>query len=228
MGRGRSTALVLAALGAGALGGAAGAESMTAVYAFSWAGLDVGRLEVRFEADGGDYQARWQAETTGLVGALFPFTSQGAVKGRREGESYLPSSYGGHSRWRDGGREWRVAFAPDGIEVPADDLAEREPVPIELRVAPDPVSLALVAIARAAPGARLGGQSFDGRRALRAELACDDAGQAGPTTELAARSPAASWPAPRAVGGTVTRATPSASRGAFGCVPVCRARVSGQ
>jgi hypothetical protein len=70
------------------------------------------------------------------------------------------------------------------VEVPADDLAEREPVPIELRVAPDPVSLALVAIARAAPGARLGGQSFDGRRALRAELACDDAGQAGPTTEL--------------------------------------------
>ena len=129
---------------------------MTAVYAFSWAGLDVGRLEILLEADGGGYRASWEAGTAGLVGTLFPFSSQGSAEGRRDGERYLPSRYDGRSEWRDGGSQWRVAFAADGratqIEVPADDLAGREPVPEALRVGPDPASLALAAIARAAPG----------------------------------------------------------------------------
>ena len=60
---------------------AGAAESMTAVYAFSWAGLDVGRLEVLLEADGGGYRASWEAGTAGLVGTLFPFSSQGMRRG---------------------------------------------------------------------------------------------------------------------------------------------------
>jgi hypothetical protein len=159
--------------------GAGAAESMTAVYAFSWAGLDVGRFEVRLDADAGGYRASWEAGTSGLVGTLFPFTSQGTAAGRRDGDRFQPDHYDGSSAWRDGGSQWRVAFAPDGratqIDVPADDLAGREPVPEALKVGPDPASLALSAIAQAAPGARLDGQSFDGRRAVRVELACADA-----------------------------------------------------
>ena len=178
--------LALGALGAVTMRVASAAESMTAVYAFSWAGLDVGRLEILLEADGGGYRASWEAGTAGLVGTLFPFSSQGSAEGRRDGERYLPSRYDGRSDWRDGGSQWRVAFAADGratqIEIPADDLAGREPVPEALRVGPDPASLALAAIARAAPGIRLDGQSFDGRRAVRIELACADVDA---TTDLA-------------------------------------------
>jgi Protein of unknown function (DUF3108) len=188
MGRGRQIVLALWALAVVSMRGASGTESVSAVYAFSWAGLDVGRLEVLLRAEDGDYRASWEAGTSGLVGTLFPFSSRGMAEGRREGERYLPSLYGGQSRWRDGGSQWRVVFAEDGrattVEAPADDLGERELVPTELRVGPDPASLALAAIARAAPGIRLDGQSFDGRRATRVELSCDAAPAAG-TAELA-------------------------------------------
>ena len=42
---------------------------------------------------------------------------------------------------------WQVTFGADGrataVEVPAAERAEREPVPAELQVAPDPATLAL-------------------------------------------------------------------------------------
>ena len=184
-----------------------------------------GRLEVLLEADGGGYRASWEAGTAGLVGTLFPFSSQGSAEGRRDGERYLPSRYDGRSEWRDGGSQWRVAFAADGratqIEVPADDLAGREPVPEALRVGPDPASLALAAIARAAPGIRLDGQSFDGRRAVRVELACADGGRRRRNSP--ARYRAACSPVPRAPGASARRARPSGSRGASGCAPACTA-----
>ena len=43
--------LALGALGAVTMRVAGAAESMTAVYAFSWAGLDVGRFEVLLVAE---------------------------------------------------------------------------------------------------------------------------------------------------------------------------------
>lgn len=185
MGSGWRLILALGGLVFVSLRGAAAAESMTAVYAFSWAGVDVGTLEVLLEAEQGGYRASWEAGTAGLVGAMFPFRSQGSAIGRRDGDRFLPMSFDGRSSWRDGGSQWRVAFAADGratqIEVPAEDRAGREPVPQALQIGPDPASLALSAIARAAPGARLDGQSFDGRRAVRLELAC---AEAQPSAEL--------------------------------------------
>lgn len=186
MGRGRLILMVIAVSIGASVRGAGAAESMTAVYVFSWTGLDVGRFEVRLEGSPGSYRISWDAGTSGLIGTLFPFSSQGAAEGSRDGDRFQPERYGGRSNWRDGGSQWRVAFAADGqatqIEVPPDDLAGREPVPEALRVSPDPASLALSAIARAAPGARLDGQSFDGRRAVRIELDCAEV-QAG--TDLA-------------------------------------------
>jgi hypothetical protein len=153
-------------------------DGVTAVYAFSWAGVDVGRFEVALEASGTGYRAAWEVGTAGIMGTLFPFVSEGTAEGRREGDRFLPSRFDGRSEWRDGGSQWRVAFAPDGravtVEVPPEDMADREPVPEALRVGPDPASLALAAISRVAPGVRLDGHSFDGRRAVRLQLACAD------------------------------------------------------
>jgi hypothetical protein len=183
MNRSRRSLLALAAFLALPGAAASAQDGMTAVYAFTWAGLDVGRFEVELEASGSGYRAGWVAGTAGMVGTLFPFVSEGTAAGRREGDRFLPTHFDGRSEWRDGGSQWRVAFAPDGravdVEVPAEDLADREPVPEALQVGPDPASLALAAISRAAPGVRLDGQSFDGRRAVHLELACAE-GNAAP------------------------------------------------
>ena len=126
------------------------AQPTSATYAFSWAGLDIGQVELRLTADADSYELNWQSRTTGWFGTLFPFLSDGTATGRIEGESYRPTAYTGRSEWRDGGSRWRVAFASDGrvsqVEVPPEDLAEREPVPPELQVGPDPASLALSAV----------------------------------------------------------------------------------
>ena len=156
--------------------GALRAQGFAAIYAFTWAGLDVGEFRAEVVERDGGYRATWQGRTTGLVGTLFPFASEGASQGLRQGAVLRPSGFEGRSVWRDGSGFWRVAFGPDGraerVEVPPEDLADREPVPEGLRVGPDPATLALTAIAVAGPEARLSAMSFDGKRAVRYALAC--------------------------------------------------------
>jgi hypothetical protein len=156
------------------------AETLTATYAVTWRGLEVGTFDAEVAADDDGYRAAWQGRTTGLVGTLFPFATMGASEGARgRGGAFLPREHTGRSRWRDGDRAWRVVFGGDGrateVEAAADELAEREPVPADLRVGPDPAALALTAIAAAKPGARMIGSSFDGKRAVRFALTCGDA-----------------------------------------------------
>lgn len=164
-------------------GGAAAAQSFTATYAFSWAGIEVGILEARVQLAADTYRARWEGRTTGIVGSLFPFESRGTAQGRSEGGRLEVARYGGESSWRDGSSAWQVTFDAAGraaaVELPASERARRDPVPAELQVAPDPATLALTAIAAASPGARLDARSFDGRRAIGFALAC---GEAEPVT----------------------------------------------
>jgi Protein of unknown function (DUF3108) len=162
----------------------AAAGSLTATYAVTWGGMEVGMFDTEVAADDGGYRTAWQGRTTGLVGTLFPFATMGASEGARGlGGAFLPREYTGRSRWRDGDRAWRVVFGGDGraaeVEVAADELAEREPVPADLRVGPDPAALALTAIAAAKPGARMVAGSFDGKRAVRFALTCGDAASDG-------------------------------------------------
>jgi Protein of unknown function (DUF3108) len=165
------------------------AQPTSAIYAFSWAGLDIGQVELRLTADADSYELNWQSRTTGWFGTLFPFLSDGTATGRIEGKSYRPTAYTGRSEWRDGGSRWHVAFASDGrvsqVDVPPEDIAEREPVPLELQVGPDPASLALSAVARAGPGFRLTARSFDGRRAFAYHLSCAKAESGPAPPELA-------------------------------------------
>jgi hypothetical protein len=162
------------------------AQAFAATYAFTWAGLEVGEFRAEVVERDGGYRAVWQGRTVGLVGTLFPFASEGASRGLRQDGVLRPGDFEGRSAWRDGGGFWRVVFGPDGraerVEVPPEDVAEREPVPEGLRVGPDPATLALTALAVARPQARLSATSFDGKRAVRYALACD--APAGGAAEL--------------------------------------------
>jgi hypothetical protein len=156
----------------------AAAETLSARYEVSWAGLEVGELETVLAERADGYDVAWQGRASGLVGALHPFVSLGRSEGRRDGRRFVSERYAGQSRWDDGSTAWVVAFGSDGratrVEVPPEQLADREPVPEPLRMAPDPAALALTAIAAAGPGARATGASFDGRRAFRFALGCAD------------------------------------------------------
>ena len=155
------------------------AETRTAAYSITWAGLEVGAVAVELTRDGDAYDVRYEARTVGLVGSLWPFSATGASEGRLGGDGLAAARHGGQSRWDDSDRVWRIAFAPDGrateIVVPANDAGDREPVPEPLRVGPDPLSLALMAIEAARPGLVLDGRSFDGRRVLDLQLRCGGA-----------------------------------------------------
>lgn len=168
---------------------AAPAQERTATFAIDWAGFQVGIAELRLDADAAAYSLSWRGRTLGWFGALFPFETDGAAAGRVHDADYRPTRFVGRSSGRDGERRWRVEFAASGraalVEVPAEDLAEREPVPRELQTGPDPASLALTAIRRAEPGLRLSAHSFDGRRAFGFELHCSEASGAAQAAELA-------------------------------------------
>jgi hypothetical protein len=175
MAMGRIAAAGLVAL---MLGGEAAAAGLAATYVFSWAGLEVGELKTEVVQAGGSYRVAWRGQTLGLVGTLFPFASEGASEGRYQGGRFASERFAALSRRRDGDRAWGVTFAADGrverIELPEGERAEREPVPADLQVGPDPAALALAAIHAAAPGTRLEGASFDGKRAVRFALACGE------------------------------------------------------
>jgi hypothetical protein len=169
------------------------AERLSAAYELTWLGLEIGAVEVGVERDGQRYRITYLARSAGFLGVVWPFVSSARSDGARRGAAVRPRLYEGRTRRGDEQRAWSIGFAPDGravrIDVPPEDLAEREPVPGPLRVGPDPLSLALEAIDRAGPGVSADGRSFDGRRALRLELACGDeapiqsAASAGPAPE---------------------------------------------
>jgi hypothetical protein len=152
------------------------AERLSAAYAIEWQGLPIGAFETEVLTEPETYRVTYSARTTGFLGWLWPFSSQGSSEGTREASEPMPQYYQVASRRRDEGNSWAVRFDADGravqVEVPEEDLADREPVPPALQVAPDPLALALRAIGAAAPGAQITGTSFDGKRALRFEVSC--------------------------------------------------------
>jgi hypothetical protein len=152
------------------------AERIDAAYELTWSGIEIGRFETWLTADESNYRLAYAARTTGLLGWLFPFTSAGASKGSLANPGPVPARYVVESQWRDGTSTSAVDFGPLGkveridMTTPVDE--ERDPVPKALQKAPDPLALALRATRTVAPGARLEGVSFDGKGAVRFDLAC--------------------------------------------------------
>jgi hypothetical protein len=152
------------------------AERLVAGYEIEWQGLPIGAFETEVLTDADRYRITYRARTTGFLGWLWPFSSEGSSEGSLAAMQPMPEYYQVFSRRPDEDDRWAVRFGADGravhVDVPIEELVEREPVPAELRVAPDPLALAFAAIDAAAPGAKLAGTSFDGKRALRLEGAC--------------------------------------------------------
>jgi hypothetical protein len=152
------------------------AERLFAGYEIEWQGLPIGAFETEVLTGPDTYRVTYRARTTGFLGWLWPFSSEGSSEGIRTASAPMPQYYQVFSRRRDEDDRWAVRFGVDGravhVDVPIEELVEREPVPAELRVGPDPLALALAAIDAAAPGATLAGASFDGKRVLRLEGAC--------------------------------------------------------
>jgi Protein of unknown function (DUF3108) len=160
------------------LPGASQAEAarLLAGYEIEWQGLSIGAFETELLTEAETYRVTYRARTTGFLGWVWPFSSEGSSEGSLAAMRPMPEYYQVTSRRRDESERWAVRFGADGraiqVDLPLEERLEREPVPPALQVAPDPLALAFAAIGSAAPGAKLTGASFDGKRALRLEGTC--------------------------------------------------------
>jgi Protein of unknown function (DUF3108) len=154
------------------------ADRLLAAYRIEWQGLPVGAFEAEVLREAETYRVTYKARSTGFLGWLWPFSSHGSSEGSLAAMQAVPEAYQVTSRRRDEEDSWAVRFGSDGravhVDVPHEELAEREPVPADMRIAPDPLALTLTAIMAAAPGVQLAGTSYDGKRALRLEGACGE------------------------------------------------------
>lgn len=170
-------AAVLLAIPGGSLRAAA-PTSLALAYDVTWSGMDVAHVEFGLTADNTSYRIGYRARSAGFLGWLRPFASEGTSTGRLDGNGASPTRFAVSSHG-ERASAWSVEFDASGaashIEVPPQDATEREPVAAELRTGPDPLALALTALAGAEPGQRRVARSFDGRRVLDLELACADA-----------------------------------------------------
>jgi hypothetical protein len=167
--------LVLPALGLAAAAAAA-ERRLEASYSVSWAGSEIGRFETELRLDGARYELDYRSRSTGLVGLLVPFESGGRSQGTLDGPTARTERFHAWSRWRDSESAWSVTFGADGravaIELPAEERADREPVPASLTVSPDPAALALGAFHLMASARDLQGRSFDGKRVIAHRAEC--------------------------------------------------------
>ena len=74
--------LVLAGL---LLGGGAAAAPLDTAYLLTWRGLAVAEVEASVTEPPQGYAIAYRARATGLLGWLFPFTTEGRSEGRRDG-----------------------------------------------------------------------------------------------------------------------------------------------
>ena len=169
-------ALALLALVPLLAGSPALAGSIEADYSMRWMGIEIGRFEVELHTSPTDYRLAYTAHTTGALGWLVDFTSKGTAQGQLTDHGPSARRYEGSSAWDDGESRWQVGFASDGrvTELVLDEASQgdREPVPAELRVGPDPFTLGLEALFDAGDKKRLSGQSFDGKRVMGFTMDC--------------------------------------------------------
>ena len=221
MNRSRRSLLALAAFLALPGAAASAQDGMTAVYAFTWAGLDVGRFEVELEASGTSYRAVWVGRHGG------------------HGGHALPLRLGRHGRRSARGRP----VPAHAFRRPQRMARRRQPVAGRVRAGracgrrrgagrgPGRSRAGSGGTAgRARPGLPRAGRDLPRRtRASASTAGASTAGapctsnspapRATPHPSSPAPSPAGCSPAPRAGGASAREASRRASRSGSGCAP---------
>jgi len=130
---------------------AAQAETLTATYAISLAGLPIGTANLRAEIGSGAYKLDIRAGMTGLAGAMMKSSGVGVASGSLTGAGRLTSSgYAINSTSSDGARRVQVAMNAGNVQFatldpPLEDRPDRVPVTdAHRRGVVDPVSALLM------------------------------------------------------------------------------------
>ena len=147
--RGRAALPIAAA--AALLAAPAQAETLTATYAISLAGLPLGTANLRAEIGSGAYKLDIRAGMTGLAGAMMKSSGVGVASGSLTGAGRLTSTgYAVNSTSSDGARRVQVAMNAGNVQSatldpPLEDKPDRVPVTdAHRRGVVDPVSALLM------------------------------------------------------------------------------------
>jgi uncharacterized protein DUF3108 len=177
----RAATIVLAALATWTPSGARAADALTRHYDVYYLALRVLTVDVQAHVDPTAYRAHASVRTSGLLGAVAPWTSSATAGGIVEGPTLVPSFYRVQSAYRDRGQRIDLEYGSAGrVDGGAEGVltdGQRDDVPDAMRVGTvDPLTAeALVAQRLAATGTCEGAvRVFDGLR--RYDLRYDDLG----------------------------------------------------
>lgn len=146
----------------------AGAEQLWSVHAL---GIKVGELRLEVKEDTASYQLRSLFETTGVAGAVARIRFDIRSQGRREGDSYRPTTYRGDI---DTGRRQSATSlefsgpAPrktQGIDAPAVPISDSA-----LKGAIDPMTMMWLVLRDRPEPCAMNGTQFDGTRLVAIRL----------------------------------------------------------
>jgi hypothetical protein len=143
-----------------------------------WGGLEIGALDADARLLDGAYRLSLSAESRGLLAWLVDLQSRVEAEGALDDDGVIPARYRVDSRWNRSERRTRLRFDAAGrmaaLAVDPEPGDEREPVPEDLRRAPDPLSAFLRAVRAVMgdPGRAHGFTSYDGARAAAFTVAC--------------------------------------------------------
>jgi hypothetical protein len=170
--------LLVLALALLAIAGAARGETgYSAGYDLHLGGFRVGELEIELSLDHHSYSMSLDLQSRGVGAWLVDLRSHAWAQGAIENGGLVPLRYQGDVRHNREARSTRLAFDRDGhvVQLEIRPQPDHEPVPKELRRAPDPAS-ALLEIIRAVldPDGEAAHTvtSFGGIRVARLRVTC--------------------------------------------------------
>lgn len=158
-------------------GTANGGPAFRAGYDIHVGGFRVGEMQLGVSVGREEYSARLSLEGRGVLSWFAELRSEAEASGEVDDDRLLPRHYRAYGRWNRQERRTHVVFNRDGLVEQLEIVPEpdHEPVPKELRRAPDPVS-ALIEVIRSFAG---NGEteerhltSFGGIRAGRLRITC--------------------------------------------------------
>ncbi len=166
------------------------AEKIQATYDVTWSGLTIFSMDLSVVRDGERYRIDTDARTRGVLNWLFSGKTQAYAEGLVKNGAPVPALYYNGGRWSGEDYHRAMTFDASGqladvdLNIPEDWQSKypREPVPPELQLGPDPLSLVMLlfneSLVQAALSEPTAVRTFDGRRVYEVVLDCDASAEA--------------------------------------------------